>query len=469
MILISFAIMTKWLPDPAFLTRPAYLSLAEHMARAIEAGTLPPGTRLPTHRGLAEDLGLSVQTVSRAYEELIRRGLVSGEIGRGSFVMRPGHEVQQPYLPERSGELIDLSILKPVSEAMHLEELRAAFGWLAENLSVAAALSFRPNTVMPPHRAAAADWLAREGVEVPAANIAITNGATGAITAALMGVAPVGSVVAAEALTHHTLMPLCTYLGLHLEGVEVDAQGMVPRALDDLCRRNAPRAVFLQPNVINPLAILMPEDRRRELVAVARRHDIAIIENDILGSMVEHRPPPLAALAPERVLYIHGFTKITVPGLRVAFLAAPDRHATAVANRHLVSHWMASAPMVEVLSHWLADGTARRLIDWQRRAIGERHDVAQEALSGLDYHAHPQSLHLWLPLPEGVTEAAFVAQCRLRGVAVAGGSAFHAEDRQIRPAVRIAVGSTRIDDLRRGLGLIRSMLVESPEELLAPF
>ena len=105
--------MTIWHPDPSLLKRPAYLSLAEQFARAIHDGRLPNATRLPTHRKLAYDLGLSVQTVSRAYEELIRRGLISGEIGRGSFVQTVRPEVEPPYLPERLGEVIDLSILKP--------------------------------------------------------------------------------------------------------------------------------------------------------------------------------------------------------------------------------------------------------------------------------------------------------------------------------------------------------------------
>ena len=78
------------MPAAANLSRPAYLSLAEQFARAIESGEIASGTRLMPHRKLADQLGLSVQTVSRAYEELTRRGLVQGEIGRGSFVLGPG-------------------------------------------------------------------------------------------------------------------------------------------------------------------------------------------------------------------------------------------------------------------------------------------------------------------------------------------------------------------------------------------
>src|SRR5690606_11762029 len=98
--------------------------------------------------------------------------------------------------------------------------------------------------------------------------------------------APSGGGIAAEALTHHSIMPLCGYLGLHLEGVAMDDEGMRPDSLDEVARRGGIRSIYLQPNVINPLAILMGEDRRKELVEVARRHDLTIIESDILNVMI---------------------------------------------------------------------------------------------------------------------------------------------------------------------------------------
>lgn len=458
--------MTNWMPNPATLSRPAYLSLADQFARAIESGALPTGARLLPHRKLADSLGLSVQTVSRAYDELIRRGMVAGEVGRGSFVLDHAQEARQPYLPERPGEVIDLSILKPVVDAMQFDRLRSGFAWLAENMAAPSALSFRPNMVMPFHRKVAADWLMRQNVPAEASGIAVTNGATPAITAAVMAVVPPGAGLAAAALTHHTLKPLCSYLGLHLEGVGMDGDGMLPAALDELARKGAVRAVYMQPNVINPLAVMMPEQRRAELVAVARRHDLAIIENDILNVMIPDRVATFAALAPERTLYICGFTKITVPGLRLAYLHAPPRHATAVANRHLVANWMATPPMVDLLSQWIKDGTVAQLAAWQAGAMADRHVLAREALGSLMPSCHGNSMHLWLRLPEAWTEERFVEQARLLGVAVAAGGAFRTSDKMRDQAIRISLGSTRGEDLRRGLAVVAGMLRDVPEALL---
>ncbi|MEO3386765.1 PLP-dependent aminotransferase family protein [Mesorhizobium sp. CAU 1741] len=458
--------MTIWRPDAASIRRPAYLSLADQIARAIHDGRLNDGTRLPTHRGMADDLGLSVQTVSRAYEELIRRGLVAGEIGRGTFVQTRKPEPDPPYLPERLGEVIDLSILKPVCEAMHLDRLKEALTWLGGNLPSGAALSFRPNNVFPRHRVAAVEWLRQCGLDISPLNVSVTNGATAGMTVALMAAAPPGSTVATEAIGHHTLVPLATYLGFHLEGLPVDGDGLLPDALDAACRRADIRAVFLQPTVINPTATLMSATRRSALVEVARRHDIAIIENDVLGPLIADRPQPVAALAPERTLYVTSFTKITVPGLRIGYLVAPDRYVAAVANRHLVSNWMATPMVAEIATKWVQDGTAMQLVEWQRKAIRRRQTIAAEVLAGIDFRSQPESLHIWLPLPGGRPEDGFVSQARLQGVAIAPGVSFRTSEAPWMPAVRISLGSTSEEELRTGLGVVAKLLVSSPEHLL---
>lgn len=458
--------MTIWQPDPDALHRPAYISLADQFARAISDGQLQAGAQLQPQRKLAYDLGLSVQTVSRAYDELIRRGLVVGEVGRGSFVLPPPGSNTTPYLTERSSELIDLSILKPISDQSHVQIMRDGLSWVAEHLGAPAALSFRPSSVLPRHRAIAADWLRRGGISVAPESIVITDGATSAITTAVMTAVPSGGALAAAALTHHLLIPLCKYLGIHLEPLATDQDGILPDALDHAAQRGQAHAVFMQPSAISPRTTMMSRQRRIEIIEVARRHDITIIESDILNVLIQDRPAPLAALAPERVLHINGFTKTTLPGLRLAYLSAPERLTASAANRHLVTNWMATPVMVELLSHWIEDGTIDKLIGWQRTALGERHLLARQMLAGTTYRDHPQSLHLWLDLPEGRNEDQFVAQAMQRGVAIASGRAFRINDRHRRDAVRIALGSTHLAELRRGLQMITDLLKEEAEPLL---
>lgn len=458
--------MTMWRPNPSALRRPAYLSLADQIARAIADGKLEPGARLPTHRDLAQGLNVSTQTVSRAYEELIRRGLLSGEVGRGTFVRPPRQEPELPYLPERNGEVIDLSILKPVCAAIHQERLQAALQELARNLPPSAIFSFRPNVVFPRHRAVAVEWLKTCGLpEVSPANISLTNGATAAMTIALMTAATVGSTVATEEIGHHTLVPLAAYLGLKLVGLEIDEEGIVPDALERACRNGDLRAVFVQPNVINPTTSLMGERRRRDIARLAQKYGLAIIESDVLGPLVENRPPPIAALAPENTLYLTSFTKCVIPGLRIGYLVVPDRLAPAAANRHLVTNWMATPLIAEIATRWIEDGTAEELMSWQRRALRRRHAMASKIFAGLPHRAHPNALHLWVPL-NGHAEDQFIGHARLHGVAVAPGASFAIPPSEASAAIRISIGSTGEEELRLGLDRLRKLLLSTPEPAL---
>lgn len=458
--------MTIWRPDSSSLKRPVYASLAEQIARAIGEGTLPDGTQLPVQRKLADDLGISVQTVSRAYEDLIRRGLISGETGRGTFVRTSKGEVDPPYLPDRPAEIIDLSILKPVCEPFHVERMKEALERLSRDVPSNALLSFRPNVAFPRHRSLATVWLRGCGLDVSPLNVTVTNGATPAQTTALLTAAPPGSCVATEAIAHHTLMPLAGYLGIKLVGVTMDEQGMIPEALDALAREHDVRAVFVQPTVIGPTAALMSEARRAALIEVARRRDLALIENDVLGPLVTNRPPPLAQMAPERTFFVTSFTKIVMPGLRVGYLVVPDRWAAAAANRHLVSMWTATPLMAEIASRWVADGTAGEMVRWQRNAIHARHAIVSETLEDIPYRAHPESLHVWMPLPEHHSESAFVAQARTQGVAVAPGQSFRVGARQGPPAVRLSLGSTDPAQLRTGLMQLAHLVKAAPEAVM---
>lgn len=455
-----------WQPDSSLLRRPAFLSLAEQVVAAIAEGRLQPGDRLPTQRQLAFDLGLSVQTVSRAYEELIRRGLLSGETGRGTFVRAQRAERDPPFIPERVGDVIDLSILKPVCEPIHVERMKTALAGLAAELPANLVLSFRPNNVFHRHREVAVEWLKNCGVATTAGNICLTNGASSAMTVALMATAPPGSTVVTEAIGHHTLVPLAAYLGLKLRGVELDREGMLPEALARACHPGDVRAVFVQPSVINPTASLMGAARRAEIVRVARAHDLAVIEADVLGPLVEDRPLPIAALAPERTLFITSFTKAVMPGLRTGYLTAPDRLAAAIANRHLVTNWIATPLVAELATRWVEDGTVMELVRWQRKALRRRHAIAAEAMRAMAHQTHPQALHVWLPLGRGRAEEEFVAHARLQGVAIAPGRSFQTTPTAGNPAVRVSLGSIDEAGLRSGLRTITRLLQGAPEPAL---
>jgi len=460
-------VMTLWPPDRASLSRPAYRALAQALVRAIEAGEVRPGDRLPTHRELAYQLGLSVQTISRAYEELTRLDIITGEVGRGTFVRAGPIEARTPWhrIADRDG-VIDCSMLMPVHGEIHADRMQAALRALGDDLPPDALFSFRPRAALERHRRVGLRWLSGCGVGALPEQVLPTNGNTSAMTVALMAAASPGDLIVTEELGHHTLPSLTRYLGLRLGGLEVDTDGVVPEALERACAAGGVKVLYLVPNGLNPMARVTSLERRRALVEIARRHDLIILENDAGGPLNPARPRPIATLAPERTFYFTGFSKCLMPGLRYGYLVVPETLVSAALNRHLVTNWMATALIAEIATRWIEDGTAEELVDWQRAALASRNRIAARLLRGLPHAATPNGMHVWLPLQGQWSEEALVAHARHHGVAVAAGAAFAMGEPVRHRGLRICLGGASAEGIERALGVLTRLARGQPEPAL---
>jgi DNA-binding transcriptional MocR family regulator len=458
--------MSIWPPPPEKLTRPVYRAIAQSLVDAIAAGEVRDGHRLPPHRTLAFRLGVSVHTVSRAYEELTRLGVIRGEVGRGSFVIARDAGSATPWYAVKDDEsVIDLSMLVPVLEPHHAAAMQEALTAIAGDLPFTAYGSFRPRAALRRHSETARAWLQSCGVDTARDRILPTNGCTGAMTVAMMTAALPGDLVLTEEVGHHTLPALANALGLKLAGVAMDREGLVPEALEESAARGA-RAVFVMPSGLGPRATSMSLPRREAIVDVSRRHDLLIIENDAWGPMVATDPRPLAALAPERTLYFTGLSKCTVPGLRIGWLVVPDRLIAAARTRHLVTSWMASPLVAEIATRWIADGTAAAMLAFQRTAFARRNAIARRVLGEFDLASHETGMHVWLDLPDPWQEVDFVAQARNERVAVASSESFRISAAPQRKGIRICLGGVDERRLEEGLESLAYLLRGNPEPAL---
>jgi len=465
--IIQNCCMTIWIPSRDELKSPLHIGLSTVMAEAVDDGRLPIGTRLPPHRALAKQLGLSVQTVSKAYDELRRMGLVDGQVGRGTYVLDPGKASRQPFLMERgSQDIIDLSISRPLYGAEHVARMRETLASLSNSVDPEIYLSCRPNIGLPAHRAAGLEWLKVCGLEAAQESVVITNGVCHGLTTALASIARPGDTVVCERVTHHLINSICSYLGIQLRGLEMDDEGVLPDAFEEACRRQKITAYFAVPTIANPTVCIMSEQRRRDLAAVARGYDVLILEDDAWGPVMENRPPPIASIAPDITIYLTTFTKCIMPGLRAGYMVAPSSLLPAITGRIIAFSWMATPLMGEVATRWVSDGTALDLVAWQRRELAARYAVVEETMEGLDWRGHPASLHFWLRLPDRWDPASLLEHARARGVAIASSQPFTAMETDIPNAVRIAVcGHEDASHLRRALQTIRELLINPREPL----
>ncbi|MBB6252895.1 PLP-dependent aminotransferase family protein [Nitrospirillum iridis] len=436
-----------WVPRLDGRGGPVYLAIADAMAADIGAGRLVPGDRLPTQRALAEVLGVDLTTVTRAYAEARHRGLLSGVVGRGTFVSDRAAVDMAPLAQAD----IDMTMnMPPQPLALLRSHLAQGLERIVRAPDLGRRLGYRPAGGSAQERTAGAAWLRRRyaaaGVataDAPHADrVLAAAGSHGALYALLASLAQRADVVLAEALTYPGFTAIASRLGLRVVGVDCDGEGLLPDALAAACRRHGARLLYCVPTHHNPTTATMSEDRRRAIAEVIRTQGLEVVEDDAYGALAALPGTPLAALAPRQVWHLSTLSKCLTPGLRVAFVAAPDAvRAERLQETLRIVTQMPSPFTVGLAAEWILGGTAATLADAVRAEAAARQRLAADVLPAGGYAAQPDSLHLWLSLPADWTPHAFVQRAARTGLTLVAGDAFLSSDSPVPNAVRLALGA----------------------------
>ena len=428
--------MSIWVPQLPVSGQPAYLAIADAMGDAIRLGLLRPGDQLPTHRLLADLVGVNVSTISRAYREAARRRYLGGEVGRGTYVLGVASEAALFAAQHKPlGGVIDLSANIPPVTAQDLD-LAASLAQL-DGAAAARLLHYPGAGDTLAHLARVARWLRRRAVRVAAEDILVCAGAQHAMDTAI-SLFPDAEEVACEALVYPGLKAAARHWQRRLHALAMDAEGILPSAFESACRGGI-RLAVCSPTLHNPTTVTMSLERRLTLVAIARKWDAMIVEEDVYGLLNEGAPPALAALAPERVVYLTGLSKTVAPGLRLGYLAFPQGQRARMRDAEHHTSWYVSPLSMALASRWMEDGTAWKRLLALRQELATRHRICKERLPGLVWRGEPHCPHLWLPAPAGGS-AAFVARAAAVGVVLVPGAVF-AVGRQAADGVRLSIGA----------------------------
>ncbi|PXY28360.1 GntR family transcriptional regulator [Prauserella muralis] len=426
------------------------------MAADIAAGRLRPGQRLPPQRRFARDRRIAASTAARVYTELRRRGLVVGEVGRGTYV-RAGQAPGEPALVEPGQARVDLELNFPVLPQQP-DLLARSLAPLLRPGAFAEATRPAGTAGTPRARAAAAALLTRSGWAPDERRILFAGNGKQAIAAAVAALVPTGGRLGVEALTYPVVKGVAARLGVTLVPLVTDGEGLVPEAV----RAARPHAVYVQPTLHNPLGSTMPGPRREELAAVLRSLDIPAVEDTIYAFLRDE--PPLAAYAPERTVLVDSLSKRLAPGLTLGFAVPPAALAGRVASAVRSGTWTAQGFALEAATHWIEDGTAVAVQDAKRDDAAHRQRIVQARLAGLAVHGDPAAYHCWWELPEHWRAETFVAAAARRGIAVSPAGAFAVGAGHAPNAVRLALASPPPATLSGALDVLAALATASPDD-----
>ena len=431
-----------------------YKAVVDRYAQAIRSGQLPAGSRLPTHRTLAAGERISLATATRVYRELEEMGLVSGETGRGTFVrdlsLPPGHGVDQQVV---AADVVDLNFNYP-SLPDQRDALREALRQLAMAGDIDSHLRYQPHAGRLAERDIIARHLTCQHFAPDAENVLIVNGAQHGLAVTVMGLLRPGDVVAVDALTYSGFKVLAALYHLELAAIPCRPEGPDLRALHTLCQQRRVRAVYTMPTLHNPLGWVLNTGQRQALADLARQHDLLIIQDAAYARLVSRPPPPVVSYAPERTVYVTGFSKNIATGLRVGVVISPPRYRPEIERAIRATTWNTPTLISSLICAWIEDGTVARFETQKRQDARQRQQVAREVLCGLPVVSHPDSYFVWLPLDEESRADRLANALMERRISVSTAVPF-CVSATIPQALRIALGSVRFDSLRPALLSVR--------------
>ncbi|MEV7021985.1 PLP-dependent aminotransferase family protein [Kitasatospora sp. NPDC093558] len=445
-----------------------YRLIADEISTAITDGRLRPGEQLPTQRAFARSRGIAASTAGRVYRELARRGLTTGEVGRGTFV-RADQRAPGPYVPlaEPAGAPVDLELNYPAVPEQSLLGTALAPMLRADALDAA----LRP--VGAAGTAAARHAFARlaSGSGNPPSwqaspeDVLFAGSGRQAVAGALSALVPPGGRLGVEALTYPVVKAVAQRLGITLVPMAVDEHGILPGAATTAHRGAPLSAVYLQPRLQNPLGGSLPPERRAALADEVRRLDLPVVE-DAIWSFLRPDLTPLAALLPERTILVDSVSKRLAPGLTTGFAIVPSAFRDRMAAALRSGGWTPSGFALEAVVRWVGDGAVAAVEAAKRADATARQLLAREALAGQQLRSDPCSYYLWWELPPAWRAETFVAAAARESIAITPAAAFAVDPRVTPSAVRVGLASPPVPVLAHALGTLARIARGTPEEML---
>lgn len=365
------------------------------------------------------------------------------------------NEVERPMGSNLRDAVIDFSRSVPPPSFLFADGLKDTLASLSQQFGTGElALANIPGGRVE-DRMAASQWLRhRFAGAIDPQRVIITNGTQVSLLSLLLRIVKPGSVLAAERLTYSVLTSLAEQARVQIQPVSIDEYGLEPNSFEQTCRSYRVSALYLNPTVHNPTAAMMPSERRLQIIEIARKYDVTIFEDDVLGLACQNAPSPIGALAPEMTWYMMGLTKCLGDGLRIGFLVAPTMEEAEQFMNDMarLSFWFPSLLSSAIVTGWINHGFADRLLHGGHRQAVERSNLAAKLLRRFDCAILEGAPHIWWRLPEEWSQLRFTEAAAQENVLIRPANLFAVGNEEIPRAVRLSLNSPPSpDDVQTGL------------------
>ncbi|MCC2975923.1 PLP-dependent aminotransferase family protein [Sphingomonas sp. PL-96] len=475
--------------DPALPT-PIYLQVVSAIIRDIERGRLTPGTFLPGSRQLAAELNLNRKTFVLAYEELIAQGWLESSGTRGTMVAtsfpdpvgsarakapanKPPEKSQPQYrilpVPERplalpGGSGIKLDEGAPDGRLFPKDVLVQAYRTALLRSPPDGHLQYRDPLGTTRLRSAIAEMLRHQrGLTVGPEEVCITRGSQNGVFLTAQALIRPGDAVIVEELTYEPALAAFRMMGAKLIAVPFDGPAIDIGAVERACRSHKVRAIFLTPHHQFPTTAELRPGRRLALLNLAKQFGFAIIEDDYDHEFHFASQPllPMAAYAPDHVIYLGSLSKLIAPALRVGYVVAPEPMIRALRHYVSLTDGMGNTVTEDAVAELITGGALRRHARKVRRVYGERRETFAEKLreafgERIAFDKPNGGLAFWLRFP-GVDLLALENEAKLAGLRFASSASYMARPEAER-GLRIGFASLNAAETDSAIKALKAAL-----------
>lgn len=463
---------------------PLYLQLADGISARIASGDLEPGERLPPSRELAARLGVNRNTVSNAYEELVRTGRLRSRVGQGTFVAerkestagirftfsratdaaRP--RVRTPVPDSDHPDPIDFASLVPDEGLFPVEPFRRALddALAREGRKL---LQYGPTAGHPPLRGYIAERLRRRGVNAGAEDVLIVNGSQQALDLVCRALVDPGDRVAIESPTYTIVLPLLAQYHARIDEIPMTPTGLDLEALEASLQRAVPKLLFTMPTFQNPTGITMDLPSRRRLLELAARYRVPVVEDDFDSELRfdGEAVPPLKALDEAGlVLHIGTFSKGLFPGLRLGWVVGPPEVIEVLGRSKLISDYHTSLLLQAAVLAFCNRGAYEKHLE---RLTGIYREKSRALTLAFRRH-FPESVSwtrpeggyaFWVSLPEGLSGEDLAREGARAGVLFTPGEPFFPRGGGER-FLRLSISRVPLERIEEGVSRLGAILRE---------
>ncbi len=457
-----------------------YVQLYNELLQLIQQGRLGPGYALPPVRRFAAYLGINPGTVVNAYKELEKNGYLFARRGSGSFVAEPPEALEKGRINDN--ELDDLELPDPeiLSDESNTAINMRSISLNPDIVSIkkfkefilqildrdqARAFGYQESQGFLPLRQSIASYLGAAGVHTDARHLQIISGAQQGIDIAARALLKHGDCVFTEAPTYPGALAAFRSRGAKIIDIPLEPDGIDLIQLENRLRQFHPRLLYIMPNIQNPSGISYSLEKRRRLMGLARYYDALVLEDDYISELTygQKRLAPLKSIdRDDRIIYLKSFSKIFMPGLRLAFLCMPERLIHRFLQVKHLADISTSGLTQRVFDLYLQSGSWQQHIREIRHIYATRFDFCCHMAADLlpkDIHWDIPSggLSLWLQLPKNRTAAELTASCRRTGLLITDGSAFYPRGTDCHH-IRISFATLSLPEIEKGLQLLSRLL-----------